>query len=97
VADAADVLKDFVSRAPGNYPHWSDARYDALVDEASRAGDPAQRIGLFRDAEARLGELCPVAPLYFNARNWLMSPRVRGWQEDDLWTRFYPSIYLQEN
>lgn len=97
VADAGDVLKDFVSAAPGNYPHWSDARYDALVDEASRAADPDQRSGLVRDAEARLGELCPVAPLYFNARNWLMSPRVRGWQEDELWTRFYPSIYLQEN
>lgn len=96
VADAANLLDDFASRAPGNYPQWSDFRYDTLVNEASRTGDAAQRASLLHDAEARLGELCPVAPLYFNARNWLMSPRVRGWQEDELWTRFYPSIYLQE-
>jgi oligopeptide transport system substrate-binding protein len=97
VADAADVLKDFFSQAPGNYPHWSDFRYDTLVNDAARTDDAAQRSGFLHDAEARLGELCPVAPLYFNARNWLMSPRVRGWQEDELWTRFYPSVYLQEN
>lgn len=97
VADASNLLEDFVSKAPGNYPHWSDGRYDMLVDQGVRASDPAEKANFFHDAEARLGELCPVAPLYFNARNWLMSPRVRGWQEDELWTRFYPSVYLQEN
>ena len=97
VADAADVLRNFTTGAPLNYPHWSDARYDALLNEAAHTGDAAQRSGLLHEAEARLGELCPVAPLYFNARNWLMAPRIRGWQEDELWTRFYPSIYLQEN
>ena len=42
-------------------------------------------------------DAAPVAPLYFNARNWLMSPRVHGWQEDALWTRSYLNIYLDEN
>jgi hypothetical protein len=34
--------------------------------------------------------------VYFNTRNWLMSPRVRGWQDDPLWTRLYNEIYLHE-
>ncbi|MES1166434.1 MAG: peptide ABC transporter substrate-binding protein, partial [Pseudomonadota bacterium] len=97
VADALDVLQNFTTGAADNTPHWSDARYDALLTEVGSTGDAARRTELIRQAEARLGELCPVAPLYFNTRNWLMSPRVRGWQEDALWTRFYSGIFLQEN
>jgi oligopeptide transport system substrate-binding protein len=97
VADARDVLQNFTSEAAGNYPHWSDAPYDALLAELARTGTIERQAWLCREAEARLGEICPVTPLYFNARNWLMSPHVRGWQEDELWTRFYHDVYLQEN
>ena len=45
-------------------------------------------------AESLLLEAAPVAPLYFNTRTWLMSPRVRGWQEDSLWTRSYLTLEL---
>lgn len=95
--DATDVLKDFTAGAAGNYPHWSDTRYDGLLADAAKANDNAQRNGLLHEAESRLGEAAPVAPLYFNTRNWLMSPRVRGWQEDALWTRFYGGVFLQED
>jgi hypothetical protein len=36
-------------------------------------------------------------PLYFNAKNFLLRPTVRGWQEDSLWTRFYKDVSRQEN
>jgi oligopeptide transport system substrate-binding protein len=96
LVDALDVLKDFATGAPGNYPHWSDARYDELLAGSARAADTTERNGLLHEAETRLGETDPVAPLYYNTRNWLMSPRVRGWQEDALWTRFYAGIFLQD-
>jgi len=97
VADAADLLADFATGAPRNYPQWSDARYDALLAEAARTGDAAQRLALLAAAEARLTEECPVVPLYFNAKNFLLRPAVRGWQEDALWTRFYKDVSRQEN
>jgi oligopeptide transport system substrate-binding protein len=97
VVDAIDVLKDFTTGAPGNYPHWSDAPYDELLANAAKANDISGRNERLHEAESRLGEAAPVAPLYFNTRNWLMSPRVRGWQEDALWTRFYGGIFLQED
>jgi oligopeptide transport system substrate-binding protein len=83
VADAGDLLGDFVSLAPENYPHWSDPAFDAALAR----GDPAA-------AESRLLEAAPLTPLYFNTKIWLMSPRVRGWQEDGLWSRCYQGISL---
>jgi oligopeptide transport system substrate-binding protein len=96
VADPFDMLTDFASSAPGNYPHWSDARYDALLAEAVAARDTRRQSVLLTEAEQRLIESCVVAPVYFNAKNWLMSPRVRGWKEDALWSRDYGSVYLAE-
>ena len=94
VADPFSVLDRFTTGAPENYPHWADARYDALVAEGEFSADPARRAGLLRAAEARIAELCPLAPLYFNARTWLMRPSVHGWQEDELWTRNYSNLWL---
>ena len=89
VADAFDVLSRFTTASPDNYPHWSDARYDSLLADAARASDPSQQSSLLRAAEDRLLAEAPVAPLYFNAKHWLMSPRVHDWHEDALWTRNY--------
>lgn len=94
VADAANLLGDFASDSPGNYPHWRDPAYDALLDQAARAPDLATQAALLRAAEARLLDQCPLAPLYFNTRNWLMRPAVRDWQEDALWTRDYTGTFL---
>lgn len=95
VADAANLLADYVTGVPENYPHWSDAAFDAALAQAlSLASAPAQAQGLDR-AEDRLLEAAPVAPVYFNTKIWLMSPRVRGWQEDGLWSRSYATVALQ--
>jgi oligopeptide transport system substrate-binding protein len=96
VADPANLLADFLTGAPENYPQWSDAAFDrAFAVAMSLAAEPARGSGLER-AETRLLEAAPVAPLYFNTKVWLMSPRVRGWQEDGLWSRTYHEIYLAD-
>ena len=97
VADAANLLQDFTTGSPGNYPHWSDDRYDDLVARAARTSDPALQSQRLREAAARLLEERPLTPLYFNATNWLMRPNVRGWHQDALWTRFYQDVYLHED
>jgi oligopeptide transport system substrate-binding protein len=94
VPDAVNMLEDFISDAPGNYPHWSDEQFDQFIQQTKVSLDPDQRERSLRAAEDRLLEETPVTPLYFNARNWLMSSRVRGWQSDALWTRFYLHVEL---
>ncbi|HWA85449.1 MAG TPA: peptide ABC transporter substrate-binding protein [Opitutus sp.] len=92
LADPLDVLDGFTTASPENYPHWSDATYDALVAEAARTPDPARQSLLLQEAENRLLADAPLVPLYFNAKHWLMSPRVHGWHEDALWTRDYLGV-----
>lgn len=97
VPDPANLLGEYITGSPGNYPHWSDARYDALVAKAVRSSDVALRAECLHEAAERLTEECPLAPLYFNATNWLMRPNVRGWHQDALWARFYQDVYVHED
>jgi len=96
VADATAVLAEFTTGAPGNYPHWSDAEYDARLTRLTATHDPGARATLQAQADDHLLREAVVAPLYLNTRTWLMSPRVQGWQEDALWTRYYQDIRLDE-
>jgi oligopeptide transport system substrate-binding protein len=96
VADPAEMLGDYVSNAPENYPHWSSPAFDAALTRATSMADPAARSAALRSAENELLGSAPLAPIYFNPKIWLMSPRVRGWQEDGLWTRCYHNVYLDE-
>ena len=83
---AVDLLNRLGSGDSGNYPRWSDAEYDRLV----AIGGPN-----LTEAEIRLLAAMPLIPLYFNAQNFLVSPRVKGWQSDRLWTRFYQAVSLE--
>jgi len=80
---ATDLLERLTTGNPNNYPRWSDAGYDHLVNA-----------GRLAEAESRLLEALPVIPLYFNAKNFLLRPTVRGWKEDALWTRYYDHVSL---
>ena len=94
--DPLNLLEDFTTGAPGNYPHWSDARYDDLLAAAAHAPEAVEQAARLHDAETRLLEQCPLAPLYFNTTNWLMRANVQGWHQDAFWTRFYHDVYLDE-
>ena len=94
VPDAANLLETFTSDSAANYPHWVDSRFDELLARAARTPDLPAQTTLLREAESHLLAESPLIPLYFNARNWLMSPRVLNWQTDLLWTRFYHHVDL---
>ena len=65
-----------------------------LLASAATTADLARQTALLVEAESLLLRDAPLAPLYFNTRTWLMSPRVRGWSEDPLWTRHYTGVHL---
>jgi oligopeptide transport system substrate-binding protein len=80
-----DVLQRLVSGDPGNYPQWRNPSYDRLVSTGDLTG-----------AEQVLLDELPLIPLYYNNRNYLLRPGVRGWREDALWTRFYQNVRFGE-
>jgi len=66
-----------------------------VIIVTARIGDAA-RAAAFAAAEQHLLATGALAPIYFNTKVWLMSPRVRGWQEDGLWSRSWHSLSLDE-
>ena len=95
VPDPARVLAEFQTGKPGNYPRWSSPAYDAAFAAAAAATDAATRRQRLAAAEMILLEAQPIAPLYFNVKNFLIDPAVRNWREDGLWTRFYRDVRVE--
>ncbi|MBI5426214.1 MAG: peptide ABC transporter substrate-binding protein [Opitutae bacterium] len=92
--DASALFDELTTGAPGNFPRWSDARYDELARDARRETDATRRTELYRAAEQRLLDQLPVVPFYFNSQDYLVAPHVSGWRQDALWNRFYEEVTL---
>ncbi len=92
---AADLLTDFTTGQAGNYPHWSSAEFDQLVAAAGRSESAARRTIGYQRAEKVLLDEMPLIPLYFNTQNYLLRPKVKNWQTDRLWTRFYSRLSVE--
>jgi oligopeptide transport system substrate-binding protein len=95
VADPAGILEEFRTGQPGNYPRWSSPGFDEALTAAREATDDATRLQQLVRAEQILLEAQPVAPLYFNVKNFLIDPAVKDWREDGLWTRFYRDVRIE--
>ena len=92
---ASDLFTQLTSAHPLNYPHWRSAEFDRLVAAAATTLDPAARNAAYQQAEKLLLTEMPLIPLYFNAQNFLVSPRVKNWRADRLWTRFYRGVTIE--
>jgi ABC-type oligopeptide transport system substrate-binding subunit len=84
VAEASNLLSDFATGAPENYPGWSSPAFDAALARAD-----------FVSAENQLLTAAAVTPLYFNIKTFLLSPRVKGWREDGLWAPDFTAISVE--
>jgi len=92
---ASDLFNLLTSGNPANYPHWKNAEFDRLVAEAGRSASASARLLAYQQAEKVLLDDMPLIPVYFNAQNFLIQPRVKHWQTDRLWTRFYPQLFVE--
>ncbi len=62
-----------------NNTGWGNPQYEALLREAALKSDSAERLNLFRQAEALLMDAQPIIPIAHYARNYLLRPEVKGW------------------
>jgi oligopeptide transport system substrate-binding protein len=65
-----------------NLAGYSNPRYDALLEEATRQPDPLRRRALLEEAERLMLADHPVLPLYFYVNKHLVSPRLAGWTDN---------------
>lgn len=75
--DPLTFLGLWVSDAGNNLAGWREPAYDGLIQQAALAGEG--RMSLLAEAETRLLADLPILPLYFGATQYLIDPRVSGW------------------
>ncbi len=71
-----------------NLTGYSNPRYDALLEEATRQPDVARRRALLEESERVMLADTPVLPLYFYVNKHLVKPYVQGWR-DNVMNVFY--------
>lgn len=74
---------------------WGNPDYDRLIDQARVTAAPATRLELFQQAEAILLEECPVIPIYFYTKPYLIRPSVKNWFDNPLDHHPYKHVYLE--
>jgi oligopeptide transport system substrate-binding protein len=65
-----------------NLPHYSSARYDALLRSAALQQDRLARSALLEEAERVMLADHPIIPLYFYVNKHLVKPQVQGWYDN---------------
>ena len=77
--DPDNFMNLFTSYSENNHTGWANPRYDALVERAARAADPAERQRLYDEAQAILcQEDVPIVPLFVTASNFAVARRLHG-------------------
>jgi oligopeptide transport system substrate-binding protein len=94
-ADPHNFLDLHLGSSGNNHTGWSDARYDALIEEASGTIDKEKRFALYDEAESILLRDMPVIPVYWYVRNYLLDPSVKGWHPNILDRHDYTEVYLE--
>lgn len=79
--DPDNFMNLFTSYSANNHTGWGDARYDELIERASRERDPRRRQQLYDEAQRILCEReAPIVPLFVTAVNLVVADRVRGFR-----------------
>jgi oligopeptide transport system substrate-binding protein len=80
--DAYNFLQYLKSDFGINLPHYASTAYDALLEDAARQTDAAQRRALLEQAERLMLADHPVIPLYFYVNKHLVKPQLQGWYDN---------------
>lgn len=82
--DAHTFLSILQGSNASNMPRYANEEYDGLMDKAATQLDSFARRVHLEEAERVMLSEHPVIPLYFYVSKHLVSPEVRGWQDNVL-------------
>lgn len=95
--DAHSFLNIFESGSPSNLTGYSNPKFDALMRQAAEQVDAQARRSYLEEAEREMLDDHPVIPLYFHVSKHLVSPRVRGWQDNVLDFHYSQHLILRDS
>lgn len=82
-------------RGFANYANFSNAEFDALIDEANQTTDFDQRMELHKQAETILLDEAAVVPLYHPLATWLVKPYVQNFAVTPLYMTRWANITVE--
>jgi oligopeptide transport system substrate-binding protein len=94
-ADPSTFLEMFITGGGNNQTGWSNTTYDRLIQESQRASTREARYAIYQQAEALLLEECPISPVFFGTRVFLLNPAVKNWKPSLLGFQRYQDIRLE--
>lgn len=94
--DPMTFLDLWVTGGGNNDAGYSNAEYDALVNQAKAEGDQAKRWELMRQAEDILMEDMPIIPLYYYTKVKAAKPEVKGVRVSTLGHVFFDKAYIEK-
>lgn len=65
-----------------NYPRWSNAEYDALMQKASETRDLTERASIMKQAEELFLKELPAIPVLYYSSRALVSDKLKGWEDN---------------
>ena len=78
------------SKSALNRVNYANPAFDALLEQANSATDPARRVAAFRQADALVAKDLPIVPIMYTRFVYLISPKVKGLEITPLSLGFGP-------
>ena len=93
--DPSTFLDVFASGSGMNDTGYASEEYDKLLGQAKAETDPAKRSELFVQAEQKLLEDMPMAPITFYNRAYLVSDRLKGLYRSSFQDIDFANAYME--
>jgi len=93
--DPVTFLSMWTTGNGNNNTNWGSPKFDALIDEAARTGDPERRFGILHDAEDIFLSELPIVLVYWYTDPYLLQPSVENWTPLVLGNHNYKYIDLK--
>jgi oligopeptide transport system substrate-binding protein len=99
IADYVDphvFLDQWKTGGGNNDTGWSNARYDALLEQSLQAPDITARYDIYRQMEKIVVDELPILPIYFYMRVTLRDPMVKGYYPTVLDNHPWKYVWLEK-
>src|ERR1700726_1604826 len=77
--DPVTFLSMWTTDNGNNNTNWGSPKFDALIEQAERTGDPVRRFKILHDAEDIFLSELPIVLIYWYTNPYLLQPSVQNW------------------
>lgn len=95
--DPVTFLSMWTTGSGNNNTNWGNPKYDALIAEAARTGDPAKRLEILHKAEDLFLTDLPIILVYWYTNPYLLQTSVENWYPLVLGNHNYKFIDLKSD